>query len=213
MFSCSSDKNSGERVVQGQKTGGGRPETAYGKVSRKQGKEVYFLGRLRQLQPKRQSHPLVSNYGCDSDKPATWNYTSRKIFQKTFHIMDDIFEYYAFGDLTLPSLSEKPDTWRINQDYIDRSRFHNNSPCICPINTFLSSVSHTLIFYHNNSLLRSHSHNRKRKKKKWVTPQTIFDSLTTISNFKDYLHKSWRLLLQNQTIGKSFSIWHQFPSY
>lgn len=46
--------------------------------------------------------------------------------------MDDIFKYYAFGDLTLPSLSEKPDTWRINRDYIDRSRFHNNSLVYAP---------------------------------------------------------------------------------
>lgn len=180
--------------MQGHRKGGGRPETH--PENRERERKGIFLGRFKPTAAKKAITPSASNYGCDSDKPATWNYSSKKTAQKIFCTMDDIFKYGAFGDLTLLSLSEKPDTWRINRDYIDRPWFHNNSLCMCPINIFLSSVSHTFVFYHNNSLLRSLSHNRKREKKNWVTPQTIFDSLTTISNFKDYLHKSWRLLLQ-----------------
>lgn len=125
-----------------------------------------FLGRFEPTAAQKAITPSASNYGCDSDKPATRNYTSRKTCQKIFCTMDDIFKYDAFRDLTLLSLSEKPDTWRINRDYIDRPWFHNNSLCMCPINIFLSSVSHAFVFYHNNSLLRPHSHNRKREEKK-----------------------------------------------
>lgn len=153
MLSPSPDKNSGGRVMQGQRKGGGRPETHPENKERE--KNWIFLGKFKPTAAQKAITPSASDYGCDSDKPATRNYTSRKTFQKIFCTTDDIFKYDAFGDLTLLPLSEKPDTWRINRDYIDRPWFHNNSLCMCPINIFLSSVSHTFVFYHNNSLLRS----------------------------------------------------------
>lgn len=69
MLSSSSDKNSGGRVVRGQKTGGQRPRVA--KLSRKQGKEVYFSRQVEPTAAQKAVTPPVSNYGCDSDKPAT----------------------------------------------------------------------------------------------------------------------------------------------
>jgi len=63
-LSSSADKDSGGRVVQGQKTGGGSPEIMYGKAVQKTGKGsgVFFQKAVT---------PPVSNYGCDSDKPET----------------------------------------------------------------------------------------------------------------------------------------------
>lgn len=41
----------------------------------------------------------------------------------------------------------------------------------------------------------------QHKREGWVTPQTTWESLTTIFNFKQATHKSWRLLLQTQPLG------------
>lgn len=61
-----------------QEVGGQRSCTA--KLSRKQGKEVYFSRQVEPTAAQKAVTPPISNYGCDSDKAATWNYTSTKIF-------------------------------------------------------------------------------------------------------------------------------------
>lgn len=52
-----------------QEVGGQRLHMA--KLSRKQGKEVYFSRQVRPTAAQKAVTPPVSNYGCDSDKPAT----------------------------------------------------------------------------------------------------------------------------------------------
>lgn len=41
----------------------------------------------------------------------------------------------------------------------------------------------------------------RHKRRRWLTPQTALESLTTIFNFKQATHKSWSLLLQTQPLG------------
>lgn len=52
-----------------QEVGGQRSRTT--KLSRKQGKEVYFSRQVKPTAAQKAVTPPVSNYGCDSDKPAT----------------------------------------------------------------------------------------------------------------------------------------------
>lgn len=53
----------------------------------------------------------------------------------------------------------------------------------------------------NYSQLLCFTSSPQHKRKGWVTPQTTLQSLTTIFNFKQATHKSWRLLLQTQPLG------------
>lgn len=54
---------------------------------------------------------------------------------------------------------------------------------------------------HNYSQLLCFTFSPQHKREGWVTPQTTLESLTTIFNFKQATHKSWRLLLQTQPLG------------
>lgn len=53
----------------------------------------------------------------------------------------------------------------------------------------------------NYSQLLCFTSSPQHKREGWVTPQTTLESLTTIFNFKQATHESWRLLLQTQPLG------------
>lgn len=57
------------RRARKQEVGGQRSCTA--QLARKQGKEMYFSREMEPTTAQKAVTPPVSNYGCDSDKPAT----------------------------------------------------------------------------------------------------------------------------------------------